>query len=122
MGRKRGKNYIDPADFYNEMLISLEQDELTNNAINYCRMVIERVSRCNHYDSKEDAEDCKAHAMMNILRYWRNFDPEKYKNPFNYFTSYAWTGLAQGWNTLHPKVESDLGIVKIPIQCFGDSN
>lgn len=119
MGRKRSNNYIDPKEFYDEIVISLEKDELTPKAIEFCRLLIERVSRCNHYDSPEDAEDCKSHAMFNILRYWRNFNPEKYDNPFNYFTSYAWTGLAQGWNVLHPEKERDF--VKIPIQNFDDT-
>lgn len=119
MGRKRSNNYIDSKDFYNEMVISLQNDELTTKAIKYCQLLIERVSRCNHYDSVEDAEDCKSHAMYNILRYWRNFNPEKYNNPFNYFTSYAWTGLAQGWNMIHPIKEKEY--TKIPIQNFEDT-
>jgi hypothetical protein len=107
MGRKRSANYIDPKEFYDEMVISLEKDELTPRAVELCQLLIDRVSKCNHYDCIEDEEDCKAHAMFNILRYWRNFNPEKYDNPFNYFTSYAWTGLAQGWNTIHPEKERD---------------
>lgn len=113
MGRKRSNHYIDPDDFYNELLISLERDELTDKAVYYCKLLIDRVAKCNFYKSKEDEEDCKAHAMYNILKYWRNFNPDEYKNPFNYFTSYAWTGLAQGWNVLHPKNEIEYTTISL---------
>lgn len=119
MERKK-KNYIDHKVFYDEMVKSFEQDELTPKAIEFCMKIIERVAKCNHYDSADDLEDCKAYAMYNILRYWRNFDVKKYDNPFSYFTSYAWTGLSQGWNQLHPVKER--GIVKISMSCLEDAN
>lgn len=119
MGRKKGKHYIDPKEFYDEMVISLEKDELTPKAIQFCQEIIDRTAMCNHYDSKEDLEDCKAYAMFNILRYWRNFNPALYDNPFSYFSSYSWTGLSQGWNILHPKKES--GYTRISINDLDDS-
>lgn len=120
MNRKKGKHYIDPKEFYDEIVKSLERGELTNKAIKFCQEIIDRTAMCNHYDSVEDMEDCKSHAMCNILRYWKNFDPEKYDNPFSYFSSYAWTGLSQGWNTLHPKKEA--GYVKISLNSIDDGN
>lgn len=108
MGRKRSVNYIDPKEFYDEIIVSLEKDELTPRAIELCQLLIDRVAKCNHYSSVEDEEDCKAHAMYNILRYWRNFNPQKYDNPFSYFTSFAWSGLGQGWKVIHPEKEDNI--------------
>lgn len=113
MGRKKSNNYIDAKEFYDEIVKSLERDELTPRAIEFCQEIIDRVAKCNHYESQEDLEDCKSYAMFNILRYWRNFDTKLYDNPFSYFTSYAWTGLSQGWNQLNPKKEN--GYVKISL-------
>lgn len=102
------KHYIDKDDFYNEILKSKENDQLTDKAVAYCFEIVERVAQCNHYNSQEDYEDCKMHAMLNIARYWRNFNPEKSKDAFAYFTSFAWTGLSQGWNVLYPSKRRDV--------------
>lgn len=118
MNRKKGKNYVDPKEFYDEMVISLERGELTRKAIMFCQEIINRAAMCNHYDSKEELEDCKSYAMYNVLRYWKKFDPEKYDNPFSYFSSFAWTGLSQGWNILHPKKEN--GYTRISLNSIED--
>lgn len=41
--------------------------------------------------------------MLDIVTYWKNFDPEKGTNPFAYFTSMIVNGLSKGWARLHPE-------------------
>lgn len=104
---KKGEYYINKKEFLEEYKLCIEKDELTEKFISMCRLLIERIARCNRYPSEEDAQDCKSHAMYTILKSWRNFDVEKGSDPFSYFSSFVWTGLAQGWNLLHPKVYTD---------------
>jgi DNA-directed RNA polymerase specialized sigma subunit len=54
------------------------------------------------YRDEEDRKDCIAFAMMDVVRYWRSYNPEKSKDPFAYFTQMIKNGFAKGWRKLHP--------------------
>jgi hypothetical protein len=44
--------------------------------------------------------------MLDIALYWRGFNPDKYKNPFAYYTSMLSNGLAKGWNKMYGKFKA----------------
>jgi hypothetical protein len=39
---------------------------------------------------------------MDVIRYWKSFNPEKSKYPFAYYTQILKHGFAKGWKKLHP--------------------
>ena len=55
---------------------------------------------------KIDKEDCIQTAMMDVAMYWRSFDPERYNNPFAYYTSMIVNGLSKGWNKIYGKFKA----------------
>jgi len=67
-------------------------------------MMVENISNTKRYPSQEEKEDCQQQAVLDILQYWKGFDPDKSAspNPFAYFTSIITNGIAKGWNSLHP--------------------
>ena len=97
----RKKNYLNNKDLYAEMVISKDQDKLTPKAEKMLMLLAERAINRMKYLNEDDRDDCLQFAMLDLLKYWRNFNP-KYPNAFAYFTEIAKRGYAKGWNKIHP--------------------
>ena len=99
---KKKKDYLNNKDFYDEIVKSKEQDKLTPTAEKMLMLLAERAITKMKYVNLDDKKDCLAFAMLDLLKYWRGFNP-KYKNAFAYFTEISKKGYAKGWNKLYPK-------------------
>lgn len=97
------KIYLKNKDLYLEIIKSKENGELTPIAQEMLMLLAQRASTKMRYSNPEDRKDCISSAYLDLLRYWKNFDPERSKNAFAYYTEIAKRGFAKGWNTLHPK-------------------
>jgi DNA-directed RNA polymerase specialized sigma subunit len=93
--------YVDPKAFYQQILISKQEDELTREAIKMISLIIQRYTVKFNYKNEMDREDCEAYAIMQILRNWRSYDPKKNTNAFAYFTQAAKTGIYMGWKKMY---------------------
>ena len=93
---------IDPEEFKQEILISKEKNELTPKAVEMFMLMANKASTRLKYKDEEDRKDCIAFALMDVVKYWRSFDPEKSKYPFAYYTQMIKNGFAKGWKKLHP--------------------
>lgn len=98
----RKKNYLNNKDLYDAIVESKENDKLTPTAEKMLVLLAERAIRRLTYVSDDDRQDCLQFALLDLLKYWRNFNP-KYTNAFAYFTEIAKRGYAKGWNKIHPK-------------------
>jgi hypothetical protein len=99
---KKRKDYLNNKDLYDEIVISKELDTLTPKAERMLVLLAERAITKMKYVSTDDKKDCLSFAVLDLLKYWRSFNP-KYKNAFAYFTEIAKKGYAKGWNKLYPK-------------------
>lgn len=106
MARKR--NYLNGPDLLQEIIISKEQDELTPKAVKMLQLLTEKAVTKLHYRNKMDKDDCIQTAMMDIIKYWRGFNPEKSRNAFAYYTTIIYKGAAKGWNKLHPETKKEI--------------
>jgi hypothetical protein len=97
----RKKNYLNNKDLYNQIVLSKEADSLTRDAEKMLQLLAERAINKLTYVNEMDRDDCLQFALLDLLKYWRNFNP-KYTNAFAYFTEIAKRGYAKGWNKLHP--------------------
>ena len=95
------KNYLNNKDLYAEIVKSKEQDKLTPAAEKMLILLAERAILKMKYVNDDDRDDCLQFAMLDLLKYWRNFNPQ-YPNAFAYFTEIAKRGYAKGWNKIHP--------------------
>lgn len=95
-------NYVQPEELKQEVLKSLEKGELTPRAIEMFQLMAKEISKKFRYKDEEDRKDCIAFAMMDVIRYWKSFNPEKSKYPFAYYTQILKNGFAKGWRKLHP--------------------
>jgi hypothetical protein len=95
-------NYIDPEEFRKEILLSKERDELTPRAVEMFQIMARETSKKLKYKNEEDRKDVIAFALMDVIKYWRSYNPEKSKYPFAYYTQIIKNGFAKGWKKLHP--------------------
>jgi hypothetical protein len=95
-------NYVEPEELKKEVLLSLEKGELTSRAIEIFQRMAKEMSKKFRYKDEEDRKDCIAFAMMDVIRYWKSYNPEKSKYPFAYYTQMLKNGFAKGWRKLHP--------------------
>ena len=103
---KQGKQYVSNPYLLQEIMKSKAQNELTPEAIQMFQLMIENISAKKHYNDPEDRKDCWQSAYLDILLYWRGFDPEKSKNPFAYFTSLIVNGMNKGWHNISGKIKT----------------
>ena len=103
---KQGKQYVSNPYLLQEIMKSKAQNELTPEAIQMFQLMIENISAKKHYNDPEDRKDCWQSAYLDILLYWRGFDPEKSKNPFAYFTSLIVNGMNKGWHKISGMIKT----------------
>lgn len=97
---KAGKEYVKNKDLLEEMIISKEQDKLTDRAVAMLTLICENIIRKMIYQNPDDRQDCLQGAILDCLMYWRSFDAAKSSNPFAYFSSVAANGLGKTWRKL----------------------
>ena len=95
-------NYVDPEEFRTEILRSKELDALTPRAVEMLQLMAREASKKLKFRDEEDRKDVIAFALMDVIKYWRSFNPEKSKYPFAYYTQIIKNGFAKGWKKLHP--------------------
>ena len=104
-----------PKGVTEETLINLYLQMLKPRLIEEKMLILlaERAINKLTYVNSDDRDDCLQFAMLDLLKYWRNFNP-KYTNAFAYFTEIAKRGYAKGWNKIHPqKYKNTLSMDKI---------
>lgn len=104
--QKGGKIYVQNKELLNEIILSKQRNELTHNAVIMLQVMAEKLAKKKHYKCPEDEEDCIQTAMLDVAMYWRSFDPERFNNPFAYYTSMLCNGLVKGWNKIYGKFKA----------------
>jgi len=94
--------YVKPKELYDEICVSLKDKKLTKKAETMLILIAKRANRRLSYDNPMDREDCICFAILDLLKYWDRFKPEKSSNAFSFYTQIAKNGYAKGWNKLHP--------------------
>lgn len=101
--------YVPNAILLEEWKVAKAQDAVTEDLALMFLRIASKFSNKFKYKYPQDKEDCIEFALLDCLKYWRSFNPEKSANPnpFAYFTELCKNGLAKGWN--------ELGYVDCPI-------
>lgn len=102
--KNKSNYFVDPKEFREEILLSKANDELTARALEILMLMTKRLSDTKFsYKYKEDKEDCISFAHMDLVSYWRGFDPNKSGNPFQYYTRIILNVFAKGFRKIHPQ-------------------
>lgn len=124
--RKKGdKNYINNKEFTQAVVDSKEADELTDFTVECFVMLANRAVERLYFKDYRDKEDCVQSALVDCVKYWRNFDPTKSNPPnaFAYFTQMCKNGYAKEWKKIHKKtgLEDGENVETISLSTSGDS-
>lgn len=130
---KNNKYYINNRDFTNEIIRCkygmLNEEtgfqhtvgELSPRAIDYFILLANRAILKLTFSNPLDKEDCIQSALLDLLRYWRNFNEEKSNNAFAYFTQIAKNGYAKEYKKIHKHIGKGEKVEFVSLSLGGDS-
>lgn len=95
--------------------------ELSPKAINFFMLLTQRAILKLHFSDPLDKEDCIQSALLDLLRYWKNFNEEKSNNAFGYFTQIAKNGYAKEYKKIHKHIGKGQKIEFVSLGNMGDS-
>jgi len=98
---KDKKHYVNNKEFLVEMKKSKELGELTPEAVNMMLKIAKRLAKTKYYVFEDDRYTCMSQGIEDCLRYWKTFNPDKYDNPFSYFTMTILNGMKRQFNQLY---------------------
>lgn len=99
---KKKAPYVKNKDLYREVIVSKQKGELTANAITMIMKMSQETIKLLKFKYEDDKKDCIQTAITKCLLYWKNFNPDKSKNAFAYFTQIIKNGYTESFNKLHP--------------------
>jgi hypothetical protein len=100
---KRKKQYLNNASLLEQIKLSKRQGELTKEAEKMLVLLATEAIKKLPYVHAADRDDCLQFAILDLLKYWKGFNADKYTNAFAYYTEICKKGYAKGWNKLYPK-------------------
>jgi len=130
---KDNKFYINNRDFTNEIIrckyghlneetgYQHKAGELSPKAIDYFVLLANRAVQRLHFSNPLDEEDCIQSALLDLLRYWKNFSEEKSNNAFAYFTQIVKNGYAKEFKKIHKHIGKGERVEFVSLSFTGDS-
>jgi hypothetical protein len=106
--------YINKKEFYIEMILSKAKGTLSEKAKSMIYLISENaIEKLRwRFKSNDDLLDSKQTAICVMLDKWHNFDPDKYDDPFSYFTEIFKRGAAFGINEIYKKKGDPQNLIK----------
>jgi hypothetical protein len=130
---KQSKYYINNRDFTNEIIRCkhghLNEEtgyqhtpgELSPRAVEYFILLANRAILKLSFSNPLDKEDCIQSALLDLLRYWRNFNEEKSNNAFAYFTQIAKNGYAKEYKKIYKHIGKGEKVEFVSLSFTGES-
>lgn len=121
--RKKAGNahYINNKEFTAEIVRCKAKGDLSPKAVEYFTLLVNRAILKLKFNNPLDREDCIQSALLDLCRYWKNFDPDKSNNAFSYFTQCAKNGFAKEYKKIHKNLGRDEKVEIISLSFHGDS-
>ena len=85
--------YVKNVDLLKEIVILKETGEFTNQLGKYIIKIVNGLSHRPNFCGYTYIDDMRSEAILSIVKGIKNFDLEKYSNPFAYITQIAWNAF-----------------------------
>ena len=95
--------------------------ELSPKAIEYFMLLANRAIQKLTFSNPLDREDCIQSALLDLLRYWKNFNEEKSNNAFAYFTQIAKNGYAKEYKKIYKHIGKGEKVEFVSLSFTGES-
>jgi len=99
--------YLSNKELYYEVIVSKAQGRLTRKSEKMLELLAKRTIKKMRYWNVDDRFDCYQSGLLDMFDNWYNFNEEKSKNAFAYFTEIFKRGMAKGFNELYKKKGSN---------------
>lgn len=99
-------NYINNAEFYS-MLTDWKHsnnENMPDNIASAIMNICENLAKSGKFSGYTWKDDMIADAILICVKFAKNFDPEKSKNPFAYFTQIAYNAFRRRINIEHARL------------------
>lgn len=84
--KPRKRNYLNNKDLLAEVILSKQNDQMTDKLAKMLTLLCDRYSRKGNFVNYSYLEDMRSYAMLMLVKTWSSFNPEKSDNPFAYFS------------------------------------
>lgn len=130
---KDSKYYINNREFTNEIIrckhgmlneetqYQHKKGELSPKAIEYFMILANRAIQKLRFPTPADKEDCIQSALLDLLRYWQNFNEDKSNNAFAYFTQIAKNGYAKEYKKIYKHIGKGERVEFVSLSYTGES-
>jgi hypothetical protein len=95
--------YLSNKELYYEIIVSKAQGRLTRKTEKMLELLAKRTIKKMRYWNADDRFDCYQSGLLDMFDNWYNFNEEKSKNAFAYFTEIFKRGMAKGFNELYKR-------------------
>ena len=99
--------YVSNKELLKEIIESKKRNELTPRAVELICKMSNELSKVLKYKYSEDREDCVASGIADVIKSWKNFDPQKSENVFAYYSQVIKNGMAKTWNLIHEQKSTE---------------
>lgn len=99
--------YLSNKELYYEVIVSKARGRLTRKTEKMLELLAKRTIKKMRYWNPDDRFDCYQSGLLDMFDNWYNFNEEKSKNPFAYFTEIFKRGMAKGFNELYKRKGSN---------------
>ena len=94
----RQKKYLNNNDLLAQFLLSREQEKMTDEFAKMLMTLVFRYAKRGNFVNYTYRDDMEAFAIMELVRHWQGYTPEKNKNAFAYFTTCVHNSFLQFLN------------------------
>lgn len=104
------KYYVTNKELLVEIKTYLEEDVITERLGKMILQIANGVASKPNFSGYTWREDMVSEGVLTVLKYMKNFDPEKSSNPFSYFTMIIYNAFIQYLNQQkkHSKIKNRL--------------
>jgi DNA-directed RNA polymerase specialized sigma subunit len=113
--------YINNKEFTAEIMSCKRDGKLSDKAVNFFIILANRTIQKLKFSNPLDKEDCIQSALLDLVRYWPNFDDQKSNNAFAYFTQIAKNGYAKEYKRIHKHIGKGEKVEIISLSSSGES-
>lgn len=109
--------YLDDTELYYEIVISKGKGKLTRRAEELFILIATNTIRKKerNYRDDDDRNDCLQQGILHLFSSWQGYNEKKYSSALPYFTEIFKRGMADGYNIIHHKKNTDENIRFISI-------
>jgi hypothetical protein len=92
--------YLSNKELYYEIIVSKATGRLTRKAQVMLELIGNRTIKKMRYKNPDDRLDCLQSGLLDMYDNWYNFNEDKSKNSFAYFTEIFKRGITKGFNSI----------------------